>query len=63
MLLSSLICVLHSRYRCGKCDKPFRFPRYHKKPAKLLETRTGRCGEWSNCFALVLTDGRISNNY
>ncbi|XP_077997764.1 peptide-N(4)-(N-acetyl-beta-glucosaminyl)asparagine amidase-like [Glandiceps talaboti] len=38
-------------YFCYGCNKHTRFPRYNH-PSKLLETRTGRCGEWANCFTL-----------
>lgn len=38
-------------YNCTDCNKEVRFPRYNN-PAKLLETKSGRCGEWANCFAL-----------
>ncbi|KAK9819776.1 hypothetical protein WJX72_002242 [[Myrmecia] bisecta] len=38
-------------YRCVQCGSITRFPRYND-PAKLLETRSGRCGEWANCFTL-----------
>ncbi|KAL9958982.1 hypothetical protein ACROYT_G036062 [Oculina patagonica] len=38
-------------YKCQFCGKVTRFPRYNH-PAKLLETRKGRCGEWANCFTL-----------
>ncbi|KJH40481.1 thioredoxin [Dictyocaulus viviparus] len=38
-------------YSCS-CGKEVRYPRYNN-PAKLLETRKGRCGEWANCFALM----------
>jgi len=38
-------------YRCDGCTAETRFPRYND-PGKLLETRTGRCGEWANCFTL-----------
>lgn len=38
-------------YMCTSCGAHTRFPRY-KDPGKLLETRTGRCGEWADCFVL-----------
>ena len=39
-------------YVCSLCSSEVRFPRYHSRPTKLLETRRGRCGEWANAFAL-----------
>ncbi|KXS14993.1 cysteine proteinase, partial [Gonapodya prolifera JEL478] len=39
-------------YACETCNKFTRFPRYNS-PEKLLETRTGRCGEWANTFTLI----------
>ncbi|XP_047480143.1 peptide-N(4)-(N-acetyl-beta-glucosaminyl)asparagine amidase-like [Penaeus chinensis] len=38
-------------YSCQVCGTTDRFVRYNH-PAKLLETRQGRCGEWANCFTL-----------
>lgn len=39
-------------YACKDCRTTERFPRYNH-PGKLLETRRGRCGEWSNCFTFL----------
>lgn len=41
------------QYQCKSCDTKLEFPRINN-PTKLLETRCGRCGEWVNCFMLVL---------
>ncbi|MCO5609581.1 hypothetical protein L7F22_063811 [Adiantum nelumboides] len=38
-------------FRCRNCYSTTRFPRYNDT-LKLLETRSGRCGEWANCFTL-----------
>lgn len=38
-------------HQCHSCYTITRFPRYNH-PQKLLLTRTGRCGEWANCFTL-----------
>jgi peptide-N4-(N-acetyl-beta-glucosaminyl)asparagine amidase len=39
-------------YKCDNCGHETRFARYNN-PEKLLETRTGRCGEFANCFTLM----------
>ena len=53
-------------YSCKNCKKEVKFVRYHKT-SKLLETKTGRCGEWSNLFGAILyTCGfktRLINNF
>lgn len=41
------------KYRCKTCQKSIDFPRINS-PTKLLQTREGRCGEWVNCFMLIL---------
>jgi peptide-N4-(N-acetyl-beta-glucosaminyl)asparagine amidase len=39
-------------YVCDRCKSSTRFARYNH-PLQLLQTRTGRCGEWANCFAAI----------
>lgn len=40
-------------YKCKSCGIAVDFLRYNN-PVKLLETKQGRCGEWVNCFILIL---------
>ena len=49
-------------FSCPSCPTLTRFPRYNDQ-AKLLETRTGRCGEWANCFLLFLRAIRVDARY
>lgn len=49
---SKWICSLVELYQCASCGKFYRFPRYNH-PEKLLETRTGRCGEWAIAFTFI----------
>ncbi|OUM58720.1 hypothetical protein PIROE2DRAFT_47715 [Piromyces sp. E2] len=54
-------------YKCQGCGgNEVRFPRYNS-PIKLLETKTGRCGEWANLFGAILFTcnfkTRFVNNY
>jgi peptide-N4-(N-acetyl-beta-glucosaminyl)asparagine amidase len=53
-------------YKCTKCSNMLRFARYNN-PEKLLETQTGRCGEWANCFGAILRsfnyDVRFIDNF
>lgn len=44
---------LTETYKCTDCGRMVRFARYNEA-VKLLSTRRGRCGEWSNCFCLCL---------
>ena len=39
-------------YECTACSEQTRFARYNNV-IKLLDTRTGRCGEWANCFTAL----------
>lgn len=49
-------------YKCQQCNNITRFPRYND-PTKLLETRTGRCGEWCNLFMLILKSFGLEARY
>ena len=40
-------------FNCINCGIKTRFPRYNS-PIKLLETKTGRCGEYANLFGCIL---------
>lgn len=39
-------------HRCNVHGTEVRFPRYNH-PIKLFESRTGRCGEYANCFTAL----------
>ncbi|KAK6199464.1 peptide-N(4)-(N-acetyl-beta-glucosaminyl)asparagine amidase [Scheffersomyces amazonensis] len=41
------------KYRCLVCHNSVEFSRMNN-PISLLTTREGRCGEWVNCFMLIL---------
>ncbi|CCD25082.1 peptide-N4-(N-acetyl-beta-glucosaminyl)asparagine amidase NDAI_0E02650 [Naumovozyma dairenensis CBS 421] len=49
-------------FKCSECNELARFPRYND-PIKLLETRTGRCGEWCNLFTLILRSFGLEARY
>lgn len=49
-------------YHCNACGNSTRFPRYND-PIKLLDTRTGRCGEWCNLFTLILKSFGLEVRY
>ncbi|XP_023217044.1 peptide-N(4)-(N-acetyl-beta-glucosaminyl)asparagine amidase-like [Centruroides sculpturatus] len=40
------------KHTCKICNISYRFPRY-SHPRQLLITRSGRCGEWANCFTFL----------
>lgn len=50
------------KYQCLKCNLQYHFPRYNN-PATLLTTRKGRCGEWNNCFILLLVSLGLDVRY
>jgi len=53
-------------HKCNSCNQSTRFPRYNS-PAKLSQTKTGRCGEYANLFGCVLRvcgfDVRFIDNF
>jgi len=49
-------------YKCCHCHRSTRFARYNK-PSRLLRTRTGRCGEWANCFGLICRAVGLDSRY
>ncbi|GAV55318.1 hypothetical protein ZYGR_0AS06420 [Zygosaccharomyces rouxii] len=55
-------CHVVELYKCNVCGTETRFPRYND-PAKLLETRKGRCGEWANLFTLILKSFGLEARY
>ncbi|KAI8821638.1 uncharacterized protein EV422DRAFT_566723 [Fimicolochytrium jonesii] len=48
---ASYQCGRVELYKCTACSKETRFPRYNDL-RKLMETKSGRCGEWANVFCL-----------
>ncbi|KAL3232249.1 Peptide-N(4)-(N-acetyl-beta-glucosaminyl)asparagine amidase [Nakaseomyces bracarensis] len=55
-------CGVVEVYKCNKCGSDIRFPRYGDS-LKLLETRTGRCGEWADLFTLILKSFGLETRY
>ncbi|SCU84799.1 LADA_0D03862g1_1 [Lachancea dasiensis] len=55
-------CGVVEVYQCSNCKHLTRFPRFNH-PVKLLETRSGRCGEWCNLFMLLLKSFGIEARY
>lgn len=55
-------CSVVEIFECNTCHSNIRFPRYNN-PTKLLETRTGRCGEWCNLFMLILKSFGLEARY
>jgi hypothetical protein len=49
-------------YTCRHCNTITRFPRFNN-PSRLLQTRTGRCGEWANCFGLICRSLGLDSRY
>lgn len=45
--------LIVEKYKCNKCSRNIEFPRINN-PVSLLSSRKGRCGEWVNCFLLIL---------